>query len=41
VHSREVAAGICGARLVEVTGGHGSISEHPQQTLFAMLAFLD
>jgi pimeloyl-ACP methyl ester carboxylesterase len=40
VHSREVAAGISGARLVEVTGGHGSISEHPDQTLSAMLTFL-
>lgn len=40
-HSRELADGIPGARLVEVAGGHASIFEHPQQTLAAMLDFLD
>lgn len=39
--SREIADGIAGARLVTVTGGHGSIIEDPKQTLSALLGFLD
>ncbi|RKR86618.1 pimeloyl-ACP methyl ester carboxylesterase [Micromonospora pisi] len=40
-HSREIAAGIPGARLVEVAGGHASIFEDPQETLSALLDFLN
>ncbi|MFF1490276.1 alpha/beta fold hydrolase [Streptomyces sp. NPDC058319] len=40
-HSAEIAAGIAGARLVRVTGGHASVFEDPGQTADALLGFLD
>jgi pimeloyl-ACP methyl ester carboxylesterase len=39
-HSVELAAGISGARLVEITGGHAAIFEDPQQTRQVLLDFL-
>jgi pimeloyl-ACP methyl ester carboxylesterase len=39
--SQDIAQGIDGALLVGVPGGHGSIAEHPEHTLTAMLNFLD
>jgi pimeloyl-ACP methyl ester carboxylesterase len=39
-HSVELAAGIAGASLVEVAGGHASIFEDPQPTRDALLDFL-
>lgn len=39
-HSAELAAGIPGARLVEISGGHASIFEDPQQTRQVLLDFL-
>jgi pimeloyl-ACP methyl ester carboxylesterase len=39
-HSAELAARIPGARLVETSGGHGSIFEDPQQTQQVLLDFL-
>jgi pimeloyl-ACP methyl ester carboxylesterase len=39
-HSAELAAGIRGAQLAEITGGHASIFEDPQQTQQALLNFL-
>lgn len=40
VHSREIADGIPGARLVEVSGGHAARFEDPDRTLSVMLDFL-
>ncbi|MBP2705821.1 alpha/beta fold hydrolase [Microbispora sp. RL4-1S] len=37
--SRELAAGIPGARLLEVGGGHSSIFEDPRQTMFPLVEF--
>ena len=39
-HSRELAAGIKNARVVETPGGHGSMFEDPKTTLTALLDFL-
>jgi pimeloyl-ACP methyl ester carboxylesterase len=39
-HSVELADGIADARLLQVTGGHASIFENPQQTLEALAGFL-
>ncbi|GAA0463691.1 alpha/beta hydrolase [Paractinoplanes deccanensis] len=39
-HSRELAAGIPGARLAEVPGGHAALFEDPRPTLAALLDFL-
>jgi pimeloyl-ACP methyl ester carboxylesterase len=40
VHSRELAAAIPGARLVEVPGGHAARLVDPEPTLTALLDFL-
>jgi pimeloyl-ACP methyl ester carboxylesterase len=39
-HSAELAAGIPGARRADITGGHASIFEDPQQTQQVLLDFL-
>jgi pimeloyl-ACP methyl ester carboxylesterase len=39
-HSAELAAGIPGARRADITGGHASIFEDPQQTQKMLLDFL-
>ena len=39
-HSRELAAGIKNARVVETPGGHGAMFEDPKTTLTALLDFL-
>jgi pimeloyl-ACP methyl ester carboxylesterase len=39
-HSAELVEGIAGARLAEVSGGHGIIAENPGRTLRVLLDFL-
>ncbi|SNT60468.1 Pimeloyl-ACP methyl ester carboxylesterase [Asanoa hainanensis] len=41
VHSREIADGIPGARLVEVPGGHAARFEDPERTLSVIVDFLE
>jgi pimeloyl-ACP methyl ester carboxylesterase len=39
-HHAELAAGIPGARRADITGGHASVFEDPQQTQKVLLDFL-